>query len=193
MYKLLIFLFVATAALMAFFLFPLREADLIAYADLVKSSNPTTEKTRNQLISFCQQFREGVSKKIWLHDRFCSIESDSSNLYFFSEKEQVEVVEELERVRCTMQEKLFFEKGEPKQLVRYIEANKGCYHYNTQLFIADNVHIWTYKLEGHTLPKTFEEYTPVMAGRARSIELSLKGSAFDLKAQQFRALVEAEY
>lgn len=168
-------------------IFPIRESDKRLYQELLKSS--TADKDEIAL-TYSQQKREGVCKQIWYQDDsplYFRIESAESELFFFRQQNQLEVIEQLGKVKCLMQEDLFYEEERPMQKVRYLEAERASYNYNTQLFIAEEVKLWQYKLEGHTPPAMIEDTKPLMNATAHSVEFTLKGEKLDFTAHQMRA------
>lgn len=143
--------------------------------------------------------------------------SASSEIFFFYEKHAVEVEELLKNVLCTMQEELFYllpdgrevirneaeifvlrkakhtpitvdqKELQPMQYVRFFKAEKARYNYNSGLFIADNVELWKYRLEGHELPSNLKNFNPIMQGTATSAQFVLKNSRFDFQAENLKA------
>ena len=75
----------------------------------------------------------------------------------------------------------------PMQLIRYFEADKACYNYATQLFLAEGVKLWQYRIEAHQLPSSLDAYTPLMSGTARRLEITLNEKKFDFQSDQMRA------
>ncbi|HEY4832460.1 MAG TPA: hypothetical protein VIH61_07885, partial [Waddliaceae bacterium] len=156
---------------------------------LLKSSHP---ENKESLLSYSQQKREKVRKQIWYQDTsplYFRIDSDESELFFFRQNNEVEVVEQLGKVVCIMQEELYFDGAKPMQRVRYLEADQACYNYNSHLFVAEDVRLWKYQLEGHEPPTQFKKTHPLMHATAHSIEFSLRGKKLDFTAHQMRAAV----
>lgn len=141
--------------ILGWFTFVSRPQDAKTFEALVRSSDPSKREEAGGLITYCQQFRENVTKDVWLRQEkplYCHIESVDSTLFFFSQGKQVEMIEELDQMECTLQEKLFYsDDGKPMQTVNYIRAARACYNYNTQVLTADNAQLWKYQLPGHTL------------------------------------------
>ena len=157
-----------------------------------KSSNPETKETG---ISYSQQKREGVCKQIWYQDaspRYFCIESEDSELFFFRQNNKVEVVEQLGSVTCLMQEELFYEEGKPMQKVRYLEAERASYNYNTQLFVAEAVKLWKYQLGGHQPPDHLPKTNPLMQATARSVEFTLQGQKLNFVAHHMKATLNSK-
>ncbi len=182
----------ALALGLAWTIFPSGEKERAAYQELVKSSTPVENEA---LLSFSQHKRGEVRKRIWYQDDtplHILIDSPESELFFFRQNHKVEMIEQLANVTCIMQEELFYKDGRPMQKVRYLEAVRGCYHYNTHLFVAEEVKLWKYLLEGHQPPETIDNGTPLMAATAESIEFSLKGKKLDFLAHKMRAILNSK-
>jgi len=176
---------------MGWVIWPIRDKDYALYDELLKSSNPETQEAN---LSYSQQKREGVSKQIWYQDDsplYFQIVSDESELFFFRQNNTVEVVEELGKVTCVMQEELYFEGTKPMQKVRYLEAERASYNYNNQLFVAEEVELWKYQLEGHEPPTHFHS-PAVMHAKAQSIEFTLKGEKLNFVAHRMKATVNGK-
>ncbi|MCP5469058.1 MAG: hypothetical protein H7A36_00940 [Chlamydiales bacterium] len=160
---------------------PLLRSDKGSYEELVRSSEP--QKVR----ALCQQARDGVSKQVWSLDaHYCAIESRHSELFFFTDRGEVDVIEELEDVECLVQECLYYKEGAPMQTVRFLRAKEASYNYFAELFEATGVKMWTYELPGHEPPKSVGGLEPTLVGRAERVDLKLKGRAFDLNAHHFQ-------
>ena len=80
----------------------------------------------------------------------------------------------------------------PMQLIRYMQADKATYDYASQLFVAEDVKLWKYKLEGHEPPSALEQTDFLMSGTARSVEFAFKGEKFDLQAHSLKATFDPE-
>jgi hypothetical protein len=184
--------FVGIALLLGIAIFPIRERDYAYYEELLKSSNPPSEEA---LLSYSQQKREGVCKQIWYQDTtplYFRIDSAESELFFFRQANQIEVIEQLGDVDCLMQEELYYEEGKPMQRVRHMKAIRACYNYNTHLFVAEEVKLWKYQLPGHSPPTHIDETNPVMRATAHSVEFTLHGNKLDFTAHQMRATMNVK-
>jgi hypothetical protein len=167
------------------------EKDQDAYQDLLESST----LAKQPLISYSRQAREGVLKEIWYQSKeplYIRIESDDSELFFFHQEGRIEIVEQLEKVVCLMQEELFFEKGKPMQHIRYMEAKHANYNYTTQLFIGEEAKLWKYCLEGHEPVTSVEGLIPIMSGTADSIEFTFKGKDVNFQARHLKATLNSK-
>jgi hypothetical protein len=174
---------------------PIRRQDKTLYEELMKSSNPDSKEEGLSPLSYSQHRREGVSKQIWYQDDaplYFRIDSAESELFFFRQEGQIEVIEQLGSVACIMQEELFYEGEVPMQKIRYLEAEHACYNYNTHLFVARDVKLWKYQLEGHTPPAKIEHINPLMRATANSVEFTLQGKKLDFIAHQMKASVNSK-
>jgi len=171
--------------------FPIREHDYALYNDLLKSSRPEVDDSS---LSYSQQKRERVRKQIWYQDEtplYFRIDSDESELFFFRQNNRIEVIEQLGKIVCIMQEELYYEDLKPMQRIRYLEAERACYNYNSHLFVAEDVKLWKYQLEGHTPPTKIAHTTPLMRAIAHSVEFTLQGEKLDFIAHQMKATLNS--
>ena len=120
------------------------------------------------------------------------IDSDESELFFFRQNTKVEVVEQLGKVICIMQEELYYDGAKPMQRVRYLEAERACYNYNSHLFVAEDAKLWKYQLEGHTPPTKITHTNPLMRATAHSVEFTLKGEKLNFIAHQMKATMNSK-
>lgn len=112
-----------------FFIYPLCKKDEEGYDQLLKSSEP------QEMRALCQQQREGVTKSVRGEGgQYCSIESQESDLFFFTEKGEVEMIEELKGVACLLEE---------SGTKRFVEAEVADFNYNTEIFTTQNVKLCT--------------------------------------------------
>ena len=170
---------------------PCRHQDYALYDELLKSS--TSEPENQKACS--QHTREKVSKQIWYQGStplYICIASQESELFFFRHTHEFEVIEELGKVTCLMQEELYYVGDQPMQRVRYIEAEEACYNYNSHLFTAEKAKLWQYQLEEHTPPITIEGLTPLMQAQANSFEFTLSGERVDFTAHRMHVLLPSE-
>lgn len=176
-----------SALLIACLILPITEKDRKTFHELLESSNPG-QKT---LLTFSEQAREGVTKELWYtreNDPLnVHIESKHSELFFFQQEGSIEVIEQLEGITSLMQEELYYDDGKPMQLVRYMEAKRATYNYNTQLFIAEDAKLWKYRAPGHEPLQNVSGLSPLMAGAAQTIEFTMKGRDLCFQAHRLNA------
>ncbi|MBI2742937.1 MAG: hypothetical protein HYX48_03375 [Chlamydiales bacterium] len=167
-----------------------KQSDIVAYQKnkqtQLNSSNPEA------LSSSTHQTRQGVRKDIWftqedssrLHTR---IESASSLLTIQPKGSSFEIVEELQKIHCWMQDRLIAEGGKPMQQMRYFEADRGTYLYTTQQFLAQNVAISLFRLPGQTLTFDQSRTAPFIRGVAQDVSFSVSGKSPQFQAKNFKA------
>ena len=85
----------------------------------------------------------------------------------------------------------YVSKNHPKikamQIVRLLEADRGTYHYKSELFHAENVNIQRFVMEGHAFIKDLPKEKMIMSGIADSVEFSLDGKNMNFKANKLKA------
>lgn len=193
MYKVIWMVFaLACLAGLGWWIYPIREADRTLYAELSKSSNPDES---DHHLSYSQHKRHNVCKQVWYQDEtplYFRIDSEDSELFFFRQHHQVEVIEQLENVNCIMQEELYYEDQVPMQKVRYLQAERASYNYNTQLFVAEKANLWKYQLEGHEPPTQMPQTQALMRATAQSVEFTLKGEKLNFVAHQMKATLNSK-
>jgi hypothetical protein len=189
------------------------DIDHEAYQNVIKVASQTekdlhgTTTQQRQLVAKDIWFTRDESP-LQLHLR-----SAASELVFEHHGNHSEVVEKMTDVICFVQEELFYLLGEdqevirkddgklvlrnssetevstdnpmlkPVQRIRYIEADNATFYIQGGLLIANQVRLSQYVLPGHKLFLSVEGKTPVMKGRAESLEISLlsKGLTFNAK------------
>ncbi len=75
----------------------------------------------------------------------------------------------------------------PMQVIRYLEADNGTYHYKTNAFVAREVKIRRFITAGHELVESIEGLDPLMVGVARAVEFSLGREDINFKAHHLKA------
>jgi hypothetical protein len=140
------------------------------------------------------QTREGVRKDIYLADEGVSrlhyrIESESSLLKLIPGEKKSEIVEQLQGIRCWMQDKLYFASSlqSPMQQVRYLEADQGTYRYTSQQFDARTVSLSLLRLPGHFLSFNVNPQEAFLRGIAQNVSFSIAEGTPQFQAQNFKA------
>ena len=166
----------------------LRKSDCENYrARAVQSREMATSRP----ITSAKQVRSGVCKDIWftqedssrLHTR---IESEISHLTLLPIERKIDIIENLEHLKCWMQEKLSTE-GPAMQQVRYFEARQGLYQHLSQEFLANNVSLSLYRLPSHTLPLKTIASAAFLKGIAKDVSFSISGKTPKFQATDFKA------
>lgn len=169
-----------------------RQSDIDTYkkwADQKQEIRSTPET----LSSTAHQIRQGVCKDLWvsqedktrLHYR---IESRSSLLTLVPEGNKVDMIENLEGIKCWVQDKLVgTPQDQPTQQIRFFEADHGTYCYTSQQFIAQSVALSLLRLPGHQLPSCIDPQSVFLKGLAQDVTFSLVGKNPQLQAHHFKA------
>ena len=171
----------------------LRQKDFADYVTMVQEKEIASSAKTNYPKT--HQQRKGVRKDIWVSQEDQSrlqyrIDSVSSVLTLIPKKGKFEVVENLENIKCWMQDKLYFATGkeEAMQQTRYLEADSGEYRFNTQEFIAQKVGLSLFRIPGHALPKQqLDMKKAYLKGIAQDVSFSLAGKIPHFHAQDFKA------
>ncbi len=167
-----------------------RESDLEAYH---LNQMEQKDSSIKHLAKTAHQNRQGVVKEIYfaqpdgsrLHYR---IESQSSQLTLKPEGSHFDLIEQLQDMRCWMQDKFV----SSSQQVRYLEAAEGIYRYSAQQFLAQSVALSLYHLEGHELPRHLNHVRPFLSGMAQDVAFTITGKVPQFQAQQFKASLGKE-
>lgn len=170
----------------------MRPSDLATYrADQARRQQITTSQSKP--FSSTTQNRLGVRKEIWFtqedHTRLTyRIESRSSLLTLLPNQDKIDVIENLEDLKCWMQERLLYNTTDGKQQqVRLIEAAKGSYRYTSQQFIANSVTLSLFRLPGHELQLSLNPANAFLKGIAKDVFFSISGKTPQFHAQHFQA------
>jgi hypothetical protein len=139
-----------------------------------------------------KQNRAGVRKDLWitqadgkrLHDR---IESGSSTLTLTPVDDHLDIIEHLNQIHCSMQDKISEENGKLFQQVRYFDANSGIYQYSTNRFTAEAVSLALFHLPGSDLPASLSKSSPYLRGVAQDVSFAVAGKASQFQAKHFKA------
>ena len=143
-------------------------------------------------LSTTQQNRIGVRKDLWvtqvdgkrLHDR---IESESSTLTLIPVNDHLDIVENLNQIRCSMQDRVFDQNGKLFQQIRHFDATSGIYRYSTNSFNAKTVSLALFRLPGADLPLSLSRSAPYLKGVAQDVSFAVAGKASQFQAKQFKA------
>jgi hypothetical protein len=132
--------------------------------------------------------------------RMVQIDAERSELSLFVKKNGgMQLQEVFYNAKATMQKELFYvdaegteyiyntegilhahdakksvpvEGLEPMQRFRYFEAEKAVYDFDTDAFVAFDMHFWTYEIQGHELVSDLAGMQPVALGKAHSMTMS---------------------
>lgn len=139
-----------------------------------------------------EQNRGGVCKDLWivqadgtrLHDR---IESASSVLVLTPINDHLDIIEHLNQIHCSMQDRFEERNGKMMQQIRCFEALSGIYQYSTNRLTAQNVSLSLFRLPGSDLPSSFSSTNSYLRGIAQDVSFAIAGKASQFQAKQFKA------
>lgn len=145
--------------------------------------------------STTSQKRQGVRKEIWfseednmrLHYR---IESQGSLLTFIPKEHKVEIIENLEKLKFWMQDKVY--TNPEMQQLRFLEADQGTYKMTSQEFLAETVTVSLFRLPGLILPEKIDPKSAFLKGISENILFSISGKMPQFEAQNFKASLSKE-
>lgn len=169
-----------------------RKSDLLHYERILKE-----QETTNSLPTTAHQIREKVHKEIWFTQEDRSrlqyrIYSNTSLLTLEPADKKIHIVENLQKVRCWMQDKLYYAaatKQQPMQQVRYWEADHGVYRFNSHELLAQDVSLSLFRLPEHQLPRNYLPNNSFLQGLAKNVSFSITGKTPQFQATQFQATV----
>ncbi len=169
----------------------LRKSDIAQAQSLLKKKDVAETKTPLS----ADQRRNGVRKEIWFtqedHSRLhFRIDSKASTLTLLPQDDKVDMIENLEGVRCWMQDKLYKSETGPMQQLRYFEAETGTYQLATQQFLAQAVHLSLFRLPGTVLPVQLDSKKAFLRGVASDVSFSVAGKSPQFHAERFRAILK---
>lgn len=143
------------------------------------------------------QTRQGVRKDIWTADEgnarlHYRIESKSSLLKLVPGEHKAEMVENLQGIKCWMQDKLYYtaNQEQPMQQMRYLEADQGTYRYNSQHFDANSVSIFIMNLAGHSLNFRAGPNDAFLRGIAQNVTFAIDDGTPTFQAKNFKASIK---
>lgn len=201
-------------------IFTFGSKDKKEYWQLMADANPAHATAPSTPYIAKQQHRQ-AHKDIWFNDKgqrlHMYLRSADSELVLDHHDNTTEVVEHMYRVKCYMQEEIYYvlpdgreveyrsngqlrlrhgtqenlvfdsKKLKPMQIIRYMEAEKAAYYYHGDRFVADQVQISQFSVAGHSLIESISGLKPLMSGIAKSAEFSLVGNDLHFKAHQLKA------
>ncbi|HEX2579173.1 MAG TPA: hypothetical protein VHK67_02070 [Rhabdochlamydiaceae bacterium] len=167
----------------------LTDADRVKYVKLLEAGRAVARATKNEQT---HQTRGGVRKDLWLsqedHSRLhYRIESKSSVLTLLPIDDKVDIIENLQHLKCWMQDKLYAEGDVVMQQMRFFEADQGVYQYSTGQFAANSVILSLFRVPGVQLPTTIDPSKAFLQGIAQDVSFSIAGKTTQFQAQKFKA------
>ncbi len=167
----------------------LSDADRVKYEKLLQAGRAIAKATKDEKT---HQTRSGVRKDLWLSQQDKSrlhyrIDSKSSVLTLLPIDDKVDIIENLQQIKCWMQDKLYPQGNVVMQQMRFFEADQGIYQYSTQRFAANSVALSLFRLPGIQLPTTIDPSKAFLRGIAQDVSFSIAGKATQFQAQRFKA------
>jgi hypothetical protein len=167
----------------------LSSSDRVKYEKLLETGRAIAKATKGEQT---HQTRSGVRKDLWLsqqdHSRLhYRIDSKSSVLTLLPIDDRVDIIENLQHIKCWMQDKLYVQGDVVMQQMRFFEADQGIYQYSTQKFAANSVILSLFRVPGVQLPGSIDPSKAFLRGIAQDVSFSIAGKATQFQAQKFKA------
>jgi hypothetical protein len=167
----------------------LSAADRVKYEKLLETGRAIARATKGEQT---HQTRGGVRKDLWLsqqdHSRLhYRIDSKSSVLTLLPIDDKVDIIENLQHLKCWMQDKLYAQGDVVMQQMRFFEADQGIYQYSTQRFAANSVILSLFRVPGAVLPSSVDSSKAFLRGIAQDVSFSIAGKTTQFQAQKFKA------
>ncbi len=167
----------------------LSPSDRVKYEKLLETGRAIARATKGEQT---HQTRSGVRKDLWLsqqdHSRLhYRIDSKSSVLTLLPIDDKVDIIENLQHIKCWMQDKLYVQGDVVMQQMRFFEADQGIYQYSTQRFAANSVILSLFRVPGVQLPGSIDLSKAFLRGIAQDVSFSIAGKATQFQAQKFKA------
>lgn len=167
----------------------LSASDRVKYEKVLEAGRVIARATKGEQT---HQTRGGVRKDLWLsqqdHSRLhYRIDSKSSVLTLLPIDEKVDIIENLQHIKCWMQDKLYAQGDVVMQQMRFFEADEGIYQYSTQRFAANSVILSLFRMPGTLLPSLVDPSKAFLRGLAQDVSFSIAGKTTQFQAQKFKA------
>jgi hypothetical protein len=167
----------------------LSPTDRVKYEKMLEAGRAVARATKG---AKTHQTRSGVRKDLWLsqqdHSRLhYRIDSKSSVLTLLPIDDKVDIIENLQQLKCWMQDKLYAQGNVVMQQMRFFEADQGVYQYSTQRFAASSVALSLFRVPGVQLPTAIDPQAAFLRGVAQDVSFSIAGKATQFQAQRFKA------
>jgi len=172
----------------------LSPSDRVKYEKLLETGRAVAKATKGEQT---HQTRSGVRKDLWLsqpdHSRLhYRIDSKSSVLTLLPIDDRVDIIENLQHIKCWMQDKLYVQGDVVMQQMRFFEADQGIYQYSTQRFAANSVILSLFRVPGIQLPGSVDPSKAFLRGIAQDVSFSIAGKATQFQAQRFKATLMSQ-
>jgi hypothetical protein len=151
--------FIGVALMLAGFIYAIARgccipADLISYNKFLDKVHKTMSG-RGKTPYCAEQLRQGLSREISYTNGPERLKvfftANEAELAYEGVGNDLEIIEHLKEVKSWVQEKVFTSENAPRQLVRYLEADRAFYRNAKRFICAENVQIQGYNLPGNQL------------------------------------------
>jgi hypothetical protein len=161
---------------------------------MLSSSKAIAKATKGQQT---HQTRGGVRKDLWLAQEDQSrlhyrIDSKSSVLTLLPIDDKLDIIENLQQIKCWMQDKFYVQGSALMQQMRFFEAEQGLYQYSSQKFAANSVALSLFRIPGMHLPASVDPKAAFLRGIAQDVSFSIAGKATHFQAQRFKATLTSQ-
>lgn len=186
----LLLIFVA-AGYIAYYNFYILPKDLKKYEEFVEKN----KANQNDKQTDATQIRKNIQKDIWQQDSqerlHYRINAENSTLYLKSKKNKIEVHEEMQKIACLLQEKLYYKNHTPMQELRSFIADTGTYNFSKHEFLAETVFLDFYTSPGHELPELKNINPPFLKGLAKQVSFTFTSGGPSFHAEKFQAQMQS--
>lgn len=172
----------------------LSSADRLKCQQMLSTSKAIAKATQGQQT---HQHRGGVRKDLWLAQEdqtrlHYRIDSKSSVLTLLPIDDKLDIIENLQQIKCWMQDKLYIQGNTVMQQMRFFEAEQGLYQYSSQKFAANSVALSLFRIPGTELPTSVNPGAAFLRGIAQDVSFSIAGKATHFQAQRFKATLTSQ-
>jgi hypothetical protein len=174
---------------LGFFLFFPTSSDKEEYEKILEKRKRSLS-TGGLPLEAIHQMRDDVQKDIWtmnekerLHFR---IVSEHSDLSLHRTGKSITVSENLQNIRCWIQEKIL--PAENQQIIRFFYAQEGLYQYPSHSFSSPHLFLSFFQIPGQDLPDDIFSYSPYLQGLADQVSFQFTEKIPGFEASRLRAL-----
>ena len=172
----------------------LSPVDRLKCEQMLSCSKAIAKATKDQQT---HQTRGGVRKDLWLSQEnqtrlHYRIDSQSSILTLLPIDDKLDIIENLQQIKCWMQDKLYVQGSTLMQQMRFFEAEQGIYQYSSQRFAANSVALSLFRIPGIQLPNSVDPKAAFLRGIAQDVSFSIAGKATHFQAQRFKATLMSQ-
>lgn len=192
-------------------LFSFTDADQATYRALLQKSDRSVHEAEH-----LQQTHQGVNKHFWWIKNGHRLQMELLSDHAVMAMHHKEIVEQMKNVSGVIQEELYYllpdgqeatvieqdrallrngkwhtlhpnTQCKPMQSFQYLEAKNASYEYHANRFVADQVKLSRYTLEGHELKKNIKNLEPTLTGTAQSVEMTFAEKEPQVVAKGFKS------